>query len=265
MALIKHWTEHDLLAYNITIVDKDVTTFFGNSNLPELTVLDPIILNNRDKPPGALANSTRLFFAYLNFTKREFPPIESAAPVFFGYLLSLLGYDQPDRYIHKWRKIGFIMSGIPVNVKTDICVLDEEAAYLLLVKGGKVCHIQRNKKRQSLIISKSHAEPRLIAAAIAAFYENNNRRRLAGLAAIQAKEFAGITFRGTAPMFYKIPITTNLLESIATAQFPPQQTIVQRLIPPVPNMSRLLEDGMIPLDNRRVILQCFEAFKQFLQ
>ena len=91
------------------------------------------------------------------------------------------------------------------------------------------------------------------------------RCKLAGLTAIQAKDFAGITFRGTAPMFYKIPITTNPLESIATAQFPPQQTIVQRLIPPVPNMSRLLEDGMIPLDNRRVILQCFEAFKQFVQ
>jgi len=43
------WTEYELLAYNITIVYKDVATFFGNSNLPELTI-DPIILDNRDKP-----------------------------------------------------------------------------------------------------------------------------------------------------------------------------------------------------------------------
>jgi len=82
---------------------------------------------------------------------------------------------------------------------------------------------------------------------------------------MQAKEFAAIAFRGTAPMFYKIPITANLLESLASVQFPSQQTIVQRLIPPVPNMSRLLEDGMLPLENRHVILQCFEAFKQFVQ
>ena len=107
-------------------------------------------------------------------------------------------------------------------------------------------------------------EPQLIAEVIAAFYENNRRRKLAGLKAIQAKEFAAITFRGTAPMFYKIPVTADLFECLTTAQFPSQKTTVQRLIPPVPDMSRLLEDGMLPLENRRIILQCFEAFKQFV-
>ena len=73
-----------------------------------------------------------------------------------------------------------------------------------------------------------------------------------------------LTLTGTVPTFYKIPVTDTLLYSIITVQFPPQPTVVQRLIPPVPNITRLFKDGMRPLENRRIILQCLEAFKQFI-
>ncbi|KAF8969913.1 hypothetical protein BDZ97DRAFT_1793346 [Flammula alnicola] len=90
-------------------------------------------------------------------------------------------------------------------------------------------------------------EPQLIAEAIAAFYENNRHRRLVGFPAMQAK----------------VPITADLLQSIMTAQYPPQQTVVHKLIPPVPNVAQFLANGMRFSENRRIILQCFEAFKQF--
>ena len=39
---------------------------------------------------------------------------------------------------------------------------------------------------------------------------------------------------GTAPTFYKIPVTEEIVISLATAQYPPQATIIGKFIPPVP-------------------------------
>jgi hypothetical protein len=113
-------------------------------------------------------------------------------------------------------------------------------------------------------MSKIDPEPQLIAEAIAAFYENNKALRAAGLPTLQSKTFAGITMVGTAPTFYKIPVTEELLTSLATSQYPPQATIVEKFFPPVPSLARLSNDGMRPLANRRIIFQCFEALKQFV-
>jgi hypothetical protein len=113
-------------------------------------------------------------------------------------------------------------------------------------------------------LSADDPEPQLIAEAIAAFYENNRRRRAAGGQLVNHQLFAGITLTGTAPIFYKITITSALLEAISTAQYPPQQTVVHRFTPPVPDPNRYSRDGMMPLENRRVVLQCFEAFKTIM-
>ncbi|KAK0209267.1 hypothetical protein DFS33DRAFT_1451965 [Desarmillaria ectypa] len=93
--------------------------------------------------------------------------------------------------------------------------------------------------------------------------------RITGIAGWQdsrlyrSKHLAGFTLRGTVPTFYKIPVTADLLHSITTAQFSPQKIVVHKLIPPVPNIAKLSENGMRPLENRRIILQYHEAFKQF--
>lgn len=113
-------------------------------------------------------------------------------------------------------------------------------------------------------MSKANPEPQLIAEAIGAFYETDQARRAAGLPPLQSKTFAGITMVGTAPTFYKIPVTQELLMSLATSQYPPHATMVEKFLPPVPSLGKLPSDGMKPLVNRRIILQCFEAFRQFV-
>jgi hypothetical protein len=68
----------------------------------------------------------------------------------------------------------------------------------------------------------------------------------------------------TAPIFYRISVTTALLQALATASYdsyPQEETTVLKFIPPVPNQNRYRIDRMRPLDNRHIILQCFEAFK----
>ena len=111
---------------------------------------------------------------------------------------------------------------------------------------------------------KGNPEPQLIANAIAAFYENNRALRAAGLPPLKSKTFAGIIMVGTAPTFYKIPVTEEILMSLATSQYPLQATTVEKFIPPVPFPERLANDGMKPLVNRRIIFQCLQAFKQFV-
>jgi hypothetical protein len=73
---------------------------------------------------------------------------------------------------------------------------------------------------------------------------------------------AGITMRGTSPTFFKIPITSELMEAVRLGQYPPTPTIVATHIPDIRRPARRL--GTRPLDNRRKILACFEAFKQFV-
>ena len=68
----------------------------------------------------------------------------------------------------------------------------------------------------------------------------------------------------TAPIFYRIPITQELLFSIVTSQYPAQVTVVQRFIPPVAVPEAYRQEGMVPLENRQVVFQCFEAMKQFV-
>jgi len=66
---------------------------------------------------------------------------------------------------------------------------------------------------------------------------------------------------GTSPIFYRIPVSDKLLDALVTASFPPDETVVLKFIPSVPHPERYFLNGMGPLPNRRIVLQCFEAFK----
>ena len=75
---------------------------------------------------------------------------------------------------------------------------------------------------------------------------------------------ADIAMVGTAPYFYRVLITDALLTAVETASFPNKETVVFRFIPPVPDMDSYVSDGMRPLENRRIVFQCFEALKAIL-
>ncbi|KAF8258319.1 hypothetical protein EI94DRAFT_1622960, partial [Lactarius quietus] len=104
----------------------------------------------------------------------------------------------------------------------------------------------------------------LISEAIAAFSENNATLIAAGLPTLRLKTIAGIIMVRSAPTFYKILMTQEVLASIASGVTPTPIIKVARLIPPVPFPDMLASDGMRPLDNRRIIFQCFKAFHQIL-
>jgi hypothetical protein len=55
-----------------------------------------------------------------------------------------------------------------------------------------------------------------------------------------------------------------LLNAVVTSQPPAEKTIIERFVPPVPNMDNFFVEGikfMTPLENRYICFQCFEALK----
>lgn len=69
---------------------------------------------------------------------------------------------------------------------------------------------------------------------------------------------------GTTASFYRIPVTIELNLAVATGSTPPTATVIQRLILPVTDMAEYWRDGMVPLHNRWIVLQCFLALKSHM-
>ena len=254
------WTTKELAALNIRVADAPVPAFFANSELPP-TPVSSTILDNLYIPPGHLRRDNRLFFQYLMLEERATSE-EYAVDNFTGFLLRMLRYDEidgVDGLVQLGKDFSFDMAGKRINVWADVCVMQNSDDLLLvhIERSSYIASLKDPQRQQS-------AEPQIIAGAIAAYYQNNLRRTQAGLPALPVILMPGITMHGTAPVFYHIPVSPQLLEALATSTYPKEETVVLRFIPPVANPETYLSDGIRPLDNRRIILQCFEAFKASL-
>ncbi len=71
-------------------------------------------------------------------------------------------------------------------------------------------------------------------------------------------------YGGTSPTFFKIPVSMSLLTHIRRGMCPRDVTAVTFCQPPVPRPERRWSEGMMPLDSRRQILGCYEAFKMVM-
>ncbi|KAJ7696627.1 hypothetical protein B0H14DRAFT_3529712 [Mycena olivaceomarginata] len=105
------------------------------------------------------------------------------------------------------------------------------------------------------------AYAQLIAEAIAAYQVNQLTRTSSGLPRLQSLVVPGILLVGTSPTFYTVPLTEELVRCVERGETP---TIVAVHLPDLPRPHRQWVEGMKPLDNRRIILECYEAFKAFI-
>ncbi|KAJ7934566.1 hypothetical protein B0H13DRAFT_1543786, partial [Mycena leptocephala] len=188
---------------------------------------------------------------------------DSAADDFTAFLLRMLDYDEPRGLVHQRKELDLIMCGRQVTAKPDVVIMNDQD-YILLVQVRIRLILLRDERPIQLqhYTPQAETEPQLIAVAIAAHYENNRRRRTLGLPKVTAKIFAGIIMIGTAPTFNQIPVSEALVEAVGRGQYPPAATVVRKLVPPVHNMTDYFCDGMVPLANRQIILQCLGAFRQ---
>ena len=79
-----------------------------------------------------------------------------------------------------------------------------------------------------------------------------------------AQVIPGIIMVGAFPSFYKIPVTRELAQCVEFGTFPLAPTVVIGHVTNAPRPTRRFDDGMKLLDSRRVILQCYEAFKKIV-
>jgi len=111
-------------------------------------------------------------------------------------------------------------------------------------------------------------QAQLVAEGVAAFNKNNAHREAVGLPALEEKVSIFLTIFwkliSLTPTFFKIPITQALATHIRHGTYPPEETRVTYCYPPVARPARRRSEGMKPLDNRREILRCYEAFKMIV-
>ncbi|PPQ83398.1 hypothetical protein CVT25_003845 [Psilocybe cyanescens] len=252
------WNFVDLEVRNILVQDVDAATFFGlpNGELPALTAVSPAVLNvpeieilqESDMPDSAqISKEDHVFFKYLRrvglyrFGKE-------AGNDLIRHVLKMLDFDDGERLITTGREMILEVCGTRVSAKADTDVWDGYAHSLLV-----------QCEEYSALINEPN-EP-LIAAAIAAFSENNyfhlyKPRSL--------WTFYGIALTGSAPFFYKIPVTEDLVNDVVSGKYPAEPVIVQRLVPPVQDQRHYHQQGMMPVENRRIVFQCLEALRGVL-
>ena len=240
------WTFNELDAFNISIVEQGQETFFGGP-LPAYT--GPAGFLQHENRVRGLDSPSLSLIKRLDLAMKVMEGEESAVDDFAAELLRAMGYETEDTVICTRKNIRLNMCGEQVYAKTDVCVLDADSDILLLVQEDKT-HIKLHDP-----------EPQLIAEAIAAFQVNNAKRvDVLFLEPLPTMVLPGITLVGTFPRFYKIGVTADLDQCLRRGQYPTVQTIVHRHTPRVPRRS----DGMKPLDNRELIVRCYEAFRKFV-
>ena len=241
-----NWTSNELVSYNIIIQEHDEAQFF-HGPLPEY--VGPLgFIEHEDRIQGLDAASLSLI-KRLDLAMNILEGEESAVVDFAVELLRVMGYERHDTVVRTRKTIRLLMCGQLVLTKTDVCLMDSSSQILLI--------LQEDKSQ----INPSDPEAQLIAEAIAAFQENNAKRvNDLFLELLETQVIPGITMLGTFPTFYKVKVTADLDHSVRFGQYPETQTVVYRHTPRVPERS----DGMRPLDNRKLVLRCYEAFKKFV-
>jgi hypothetical protein len=102
-------------------------------------------------------------------------------------------------------------------------------------------------------------EPQVIAAAIAVFQCNNRRRGEMGQPQLESMTVPAITMTGARPVFYLVPVTEELSESVATAEYPLTTTEVKKCVVAIEGGHESV--GMKNLDFRQLALRHFAAFR----
>jgi len=241
------WTADEFVAYHIKVVHQNFANFFEMPMPPEPTI-NPNILTtvHWSKAPDPDTADTLKF---IDLVTTPVSSGETSMVDFADNVLRALRYPRPR--IGWFLRSRFHLSPLVICGKEkqaliNVCLTDRRDIALLL--------IQEVKGDQD-----PHAP--LVAKAIAAFMHNRTHMEARGLPLPQSTVIAGITLKGSTPTFYKIPISMELATAVRQGVRPESPTIVYAHVPDVPGSP---SEGMRPLDNRRVILSCFEAFKKFI-
>ena len=115
-------------------------------------------------------------------------------------------------------------------------------------------------RRVSEPVPTPNSLPRLVGYALAAFRLLNELRAQAGEQELESWTFLAISLQYTAPTFYKIPITAELVEHVANGTYPAMRTVVERLEMDLPD-PKAAREGFGSLKNREMLVRYCRAFR----
>ena len=196
---------------------------------------------------------------------------EGAVTDFATHLLEhVVGLAPPPRIIEHQSNFTFLMGGMRVSAIPDLTIR-EGVGNLLLIQEDKVSlqslhgystAVADNTKRRTRTYHADRAEPQLVAEFVGAYRSDESRRAREELPVIVLPHtYFGLIMTGVAPRFYKITITTNFLSAVNASLPARVQVVDQRFTPSVPDPGNFDFDGMVPLNNRSICLQAFEALR----
>ncbi|KAF8871639.1 hypothetical protein CPB85DRAFT_1351758 [Mucidula mucida] len=243
-----NWTLADLESFNIRLRKQSALKFFGVQKLPQPEV-HPELLNVRDAEDMTEDRHAQLI-TLLDIVMG--PKTDKSVIVDFAIaLFRVMDYIYRERVECSRNDFYLVMCGEYRHAGTACSIIDRFQNDILLL------HVQNNEDQEP-----ANAQAQLVVMAVAAFTNNNTNRVAAGRAPLSGKVMPGIVMVGSTPIFFKIPITESLSSHILHGTYPPDVTSVTFCKPPVPRPDRWKSEGMKPLDSRRQILSCYEAFKK---
>ncbi|KAJ7777153.1 hypothetical protein B0H16DRAFT_1504502 [Mycena metata] len=225
------WSVNELLAYHISVKPIQPDMFSGTlvAN-PSLADLDPKILTAADPDDPDLSDSTARYLGYLDLASNATQ--ESLIDDFARETLHLLGFSE-HRLILSTRYI------IPLTIcgetqrtaQADVCLLHRRTLILLVLVEDKT------------LSNPTDAQSEVIAEAISAFQFNNMKRESLGCAPLPSMTIPCITMSGTRPTFYLVPVTLELSNAIATAQYPSSETVVLKCVTVMAHTRQARDEG----------------------
>jgi len=243
-----NWTEAELMAYNLEIVEQSFVEFFNRKKLPSL----PRAVRDFSATTTAMEharedddNTWKLLYS-LDLVELSIDGEEEVVTHLAVRLLRTLGYASDRRLIITHQILPFLNCGAEFPSWIDVCICDENDIILLLVQ----------RVKQPLI--RDDPVPQLIGGAIAAYQRNIVRQEELGLPIDDEITFPGIALFGSAPVFLKIKVTAELNRAVSGGTTPAHQVTVYRHYPRLPQD---FDKGMDPLDNRSAILRYYKVFK----
>ena len=208
---------------------------------PSLDKIDPAILSS---PPGTditLSPAACAYLGHLQLTTNDTQ--EFYTETFTIRTLELLGFEEPSVIIPGCSTIPLTICGVIRVARADICLAKGTFVLLVIIRDEEFVN----------------AEARVFAEAIAAFQSNNKRREEYGLSPLNAMTIPCITFSGTRPTFYLVPVTTELNEAVITGTYPEHTTWVSQCATAAAHID--VSIGMRCTEYRKLALKHFLAFK----
>ncbi|RDB16335.1 hypothetical protein Hypma_003072 [Hypsizygus marmoreus] len=246
-------------------------------------------------PPHAhevLSTADQLFFTLLHMAMVPGPEQSTAILDFTAYLLHVLGYTQPQPHkptdedsdeqqrivVRREHDLPLFMCGRTVHAIADLCLLRTSTdphhtpTVLLLAKAvptppspaissASIASVDSFSSSSGSSTPHPDPEPPLIAQAIATFQAHNRSRRLMRLPPVEKQVVPAVLMRGSAPVLYRIEVSAGMVECVQTGRVPERVSSVMRMKVPLPQDK---EEGIMPLENRKIAFGCLEAFKAFL-